>query len=41
MVFLGHNGFKLLKFKAMEKYMHLIAGLVILFAGAGMVFLGW
>nr|HPR61435.1 hypothetical protein [Prolixibacteraceae bacterium] len=41
MVFLGYRGFKLIKFKPLEKYMHLIAGLVILIAGAGMVFLGW
>ncbi|HOO85917.1 MAG TPA: sulfite exporter TauE/SafE family protein [Prolixibacteraceae bacterium] len=41
MVFLGYRGFKLIKFKPLEKYMHLIAGLVILIAGVGMVFLGW
>jgi len=40
-VYLGHLGSSLLKFKSKEKYMHLIAGLVILGAGLGMHFLGW
>lgn len=40
-VYLGHLGSSFLKFKSKEKYMHLAAGLVILFAGIGMHFLGW
>jgi len=40
-VYLGHHGSSFLKFKSREKYMHLIAGLVILIAGLGMHFLGW
>jgi len=40
-VYLGHLGSSFLKFKSREKYMHLIAGLVILGAGLGMHFLGW
>ena len=40
-VYLGHFGTSFLKFKSKEKYMHLIAGLVILGAGIGMQFLGW
>jgi len=40
-VYLGHLGSSLLKFKSKEKYMHLFAGLVILGAGLGMHFLGW
>lgn len=40
-VYLGHLGSSFLKFKSKEKYMHLIAGLVILIAGLGMYFLGW
>lgn len=40
-VYLAHLGSSFLKFKSKEKYMHLIAGLVILSAGLGMYFLGW
>jgi len=40
-VYLGHLGSSFLKFKSKEKYMHLIAGLVILGAGLGMHFFGW
>lgn len=40
-VYLGHLGTSFLKFKSKEKYMHLIAGMVILIAGLGMQFLGW
>jgi threonine/homoserine/homoserine lactone efflux protein len=40
-VYLGHLGSSLLRFRSMEKYMHLIAGLVILGAGLCMHFLGW
>lgn len=40
LVYIGHKGFSLLKFKSNEKYMHLIAGLIILFAGIGIKYLG-
>jgi len=40
-VYLGYKGSSLIKFKNGEKYFHLIAGLVILFSGIGMQFLGW
>jgi sulfite exporter TauE/SafE len=40
-VYLGHLGSTFLKFKSKEKYLHLLAGLVILGAGLGMYFLGW
>lgn len=40
-VYLGYKGFSFLNFKKHEKYMHLIAGAIILFAGLGMQFLGW
>lgn len=40
-VYLGYLGSSFLKFKSKEKYMHLLAGLVILGAGLGMHFLGW
>lgn len=40
-VYLGHLGSSFLKFKSKEKFMHLLAGLVILGAGLGMYFLGW
>ncbi|HEY3373078.1 MAG TPA: sulfite exporter TauE/SafE family protein [Prolixibacteraceae bacterium] len=40
-VYLGHLGSSFLKFKSKEKYMHLLAGLVILIAGLGMHFGGW
>jgi nickel/cobalt transporter (NicO) family protein len=40
-VYLGHLGSSFLKFKSKEKYMHLLAGLVILAAGLGMHFFGW
>ncbi len=40
-VYLGHLGSSFLKFKSKEKYMHLLAGLVILGAGLGIHFLGW
>lgn len=41
LVYLGHYGSSLLKFKSKVKYMHLAAGLVILFSGIGMQLLGW
>lgn len=40
-VYLGHKGTSLIKFKKGEKYFHLLAGLVILISGLGMQFLGW
>lgn len=40
-VTLGHKGTSFLKFKKGEKYMHGIAGFVILISGIGMKFLGW
>lgn len=40
-VILGHNGTSFLKFKKGEKYLHLIAGLIILLSGIGIKFLGW
>jgi sulfite exporter TauE/SafE len=40
-VYLGHKGSTMIKFKKHEKYLHLIAGLIIMASGAGMVFLGW
>ncbi|WP_339737232.1 sulfite exporter TauE/SafE family protein [uncultured Sunxiuqinia sp.] len=40
-VFLGHKGTSLVRFKKHEKYLHLLAGLVILISGAGIVFMGW
>jgi len=40
-VYIGYKGTSLLKFKKHEKYVHLIAGLIILFSGTGIVFLGW
>lgn len=40
-VYLGYRGTAILKFKAGEKFLHLLAGLVILSSGLGMQFLGW
>ena len=40
-VYIGHRGASLIKFKKHEKYVHLIAGIIILFSGTGIVFLGW
>lgn len=40
-VFLGYKGTSLIKIKNQEKFMHLIAGLILLIAGIGMQFLGW
>ncbi|WP_163717074.1 urease accessory protein UreH domain-containing protein [Mangrovibacterium lignilyticum] len=40
-VFLGHKGVSRINFKKQERYVHLLAGVVILISGAGMVFLGW
>lgn len=40
-VFLGYKGFSLLNLKGREYQFHLLAGLVIFVAGAGMQFMGW
>lgn len=40
-VFLGYKGTSVIKMKRGEKYLHLLAGLIILIAGLGMTFLGW
>lgn len=40
-VYIGHKGVSFFKFKKGEKYIHLVAGLVILIAGLGMQLLGW
>ena len=40
-VFLGYKGFSLIRLKGREYQFHLLAGLVILTAGAGMQFMGW
>ncbi len=40
-VYLGHKGTSLVKFRQHEKYVHLLAGIVILISGAGILFLGW
>jgi nickel/cobalt exporter len=40
-VFLGYKGFSLLHLKGKEYQFHLLAGMVILVAGAGMQFMGW
>lgn len=40
-VYIGHKGTSLVRFKNQGKYLHLIAGLVILISGGGIVFMGW
>lgn len=40
-VFVGYTGTSLLRFKQVEKYMHMIAGSVILISGIGIRFMGW
>ncbi len=39
-VYLGNKGIQLLPVKKIEKYMHILAGLIILVSGLGMTFLG-
>jgi sulfite exporter TauE/SafE len=39
-VYLGYQGFSMIRFKGKEYQFHLFAGLIILLAGAGMQFLG-
>lgn len=40
-VYLGYRGFSFVRLKGREYQFHLLAGLVILIAGAGMQFMGW
>jgi nickel/cobalt transporter (NicO) family protein len=40
-VFVGIKGTSLIRFKKKEKYLHLVAGIIILISGSGIVFLGW
>ena len=40
-VFVGYTGTSLIRFKQVEKYMHIIAGCVILVSGLGIRFMGW
>ena len=40
-VYLGYKGASFLNLKGKEHYIHFFAGLVILFTGIGMQFLGW
>lgn len=40
-VWVGHRGTALIRFKQHEKYVHLIAGVIILISGSGILFLGW
>ena len=40
-VYIGRQGTALLKFKKLERYVHLLAGLVLLTSGGGILFLGW
>ena len=39
-VFIGHKGTSLIKFKKQEKYLHLVAGVLILVSATGILFLG-
>ena len=40
-VFIGYRGTSLIRFKQVERYMHMIAGSVILISGIGIRFMGW
>lgn len=40
-VFIGYTGTSLIRFKQVERYMHMIAGCVILISGIGIRFMGW
>jgi sulfite exporter TauE/SafE len=40
-VFVGYTGTSLIRFKRVEKYMHMIAGSVIFISGIGIRFMGW
>ena len=39
-VYLGHKGTSLIKFKKHEKYLHLVAGILILLCAVGILFMG-
>jgi sulfite exporter TauE/SafE len=40
-VYLGYRGLSVFNFKNKEKYIHLLAGLIILMSGIGIQFMGW
>lgn len=40
-VYVGYTGTSLIRFKGVERYMHMIAGSVILISGIGIRFMGW
>ncbi len=40
-VFIGCTGVSLIRFKHSERYMHMVAGIVILISGIGIRFMGW
>ena len=40
-VWVGHKGTTMIRFRKHEKYWHLIAGMIILVSGSGIVFFGW
>lgn len=40
-VFIGYTGTSLIRFKQVERYMHMVAGSVILISGIGIRFMGW
>ncbi|HET6559910.1 MAG TPA: hypothetical protein VFG54_21465 [Prolixibacteraceae bacterium] len=40
-VFVGYTGTSLIRFRGVERYMHMIAGSVILISGIGIRFMGW
>lgn len=40
-VYIGYKGTKLIKFKKHESYVHLLAGILILFSASGILFFGW
>ncbi|MGE5429043.1 MAG: hypothetical protein ACM3O8_14210 [Methylococcaceae bacterium] len=40
-VFIGYTGISMIRFKQVERYMHMIAGSVIMLSGIGIRFMGW
>ena len=40
-VYIGYKGTSMLKFKKHEKYLHLLAGMIILVSASGILFFGW
>ncbi|MCF6356251.1 MAG: sulfite exporter TauE/SafE family protein [Draconibacterium sp.] len=40
-VYIGHRGTSLIRLKKHEKYLHLVAGFLILLSALGILFLGW